>query len=101
MRFSRMVIQKDSDRYTFLQEGNDCTIIHDRLLSRGDTDMDYRKVTKEEGNQFYTNKLSQGFRRFRNDAEISWKATTGSSVWMDSGYFWIPIKSRAIRKKVS
>lgn len=75
------VIQKGNTRYTFKKEivdrGNSSPLYRietEQLLqSRTGSSMTYRYVGRTEGNEFYKRMMKEGFKRFENVRDVTWK----------------------------
>ena len=99
------VIQKERRRITFKvsQYANGdpkYDIEFEECLATGSS-LSSRTVTKDDGNQFYTELMADGYKRFRKTSEVSWYATIENNTpyeeeWTTDGKYLIPIKSRSI-----
>lgn len=105
------VLQKDSDRYTFIfddsrpEDTNLCTcgrhrISHEHMMTFG-AGQTTENTTKERGNAFYKELIQKGFHRFRKLSEVSWYATRENNTpyeetWITEGIYLVPIASRVL-----
>lgn len=104
-----ITIQKDSTRYSFYTKrtntGDPIYCIQTEQMYSLGASLSYQYVTKDNGNQFYKDRMASGFKRFRNAREISWYATRENNTpfveqWEIQGDYLVPIISRSLGMEV-
>ena len=101
----RVTIQKENTRYVFDDEvGSDGKhyyfVTTWQCMSTG-AGVHQSATTKERGNALYQKSIRDGFKRFRNEREVSWYATRENNTgypeeWITEGIYFVPIQSRGI-----